>query len=47
MTNIAINRGLIFLGNDLSRDRMAVESEKLSATIHSLLLKHPKGLSRL
>jgi len=29
MTNIATNRDLIFMGSDLSRPRMAVESEKV------------------
>ncbi|MEG3925398.1 MULTISPECIES: hypothetical protein [unclassified Microcoleus] len=43
MTNIAINRGLIFLGNDLSRDRMAVESEKIKRYYPQFAFKASKG----
>jgi len=43
MTNIAINRGLIFLENDLSRDRMAVESEKIKRYYQQFNFKASKG----
>jgi ubiquitin-protein ligase len=43
MTNIAVNRGLVFLGNDLSRDRIAVESEKLKRYYRQFAFKGSEG----
>lgn len=43
MTNIALNRGLIFLENDSSRDRMAVESEKIKRYYPQFDFKASKG----
>ena len=43
MTNIATNRGLLFMGADLSRPRMAVESEKIKRYFPDFAFKGSKG----
>ncbi len=43
MTDMATNRGLLFMGDDLSRPRMAVESEKIKRYFPQFRFKAKKS----
>jgi ubiquitin-protein ligase len=43
MTDMATNRGLLFMGDDLSRPRMVVESEKIKRYFPQFAFKASRG----